>query len=309
LGNSTSKTIAGEDFRIFSISLQETVHVIPHIPPPAGPKGRILTLPRYSSSIKREILYRPTFFQHYDSVLVSWELMRSSTIIEEAGWIQSQKLNVIVDLSYGINLFPTLSMLDNIPWKYPINMEKIITVLKNMNIIGSSSLILSLHRSPENNFNDALTYASFVQTVQFICGEANNLGITVHLRHTAKNFWKIGDLNLTAQFVDAVGVENLFIVPNTGLLLAQGTSEDFVDQILDSYVQILSVTTPVVDIVGNMVSESGLIAHYSDDEAPILSNFVQYADKKGISLICDAVFFNLDQEYLDTKALNELLIM
>jgi hypothetical protein len=101
-------------------------------------------------------------------------------------------------------------------------MQKINTVLKNMKALGSTSLLLSLHISPENNFDDNQTWLSFVQTLQQICTEANVLGISVHLRHAAKNWWPGGGtLNNTFAFVNLIDSDNLFVLPNTALILHQ----------------------------------------------------------------------------------------
>jgi len=213
-----------------------------------------------------------------------------------------------VDLTYGTNLFPSLSLLDNIPSTYPNSLQKIYTVLTHMKSFGISSLLISVHRSPENNFNDFQTFASFVQTVQYICTEADKLGITVHLRQTAKNWSKIGqNLNTTVTFVKTVDMPNLFIVPNTGLIIGQGDDLDIAEQVVDEYSKFLGISTPIRNIAGSLFSENGLLSHYSDLEAPILSDLIQRAVERDITLIYDSVYRNSDEEYLDTKALDVLL--
>ncbi len=93
--------------------LQETgVEEIQHRAPPPRLRGRILTL-RHATSIKEEILARPTFFEHFDGVCVDWSYLheRERVALEkETGWLKRQGVRVVVDLSSGVNLYPTLAL-------------------------------------------------------------------------------------------------------------------------------------------------------------------------------------------------------
>jgi hypothetical protein len=80
-----------------------------------------------------------------------------------------------------------------------------------------------------------------------------------------------------------------------------------VDQVVDNSAQFLGLSVPVLDIVGNMASESGPLAGYSVNDAPVLSDLIQHAISKGVVLIYDGVYQSVEEEYLDTKALDSLL--
>ena len=66
----STHVIAGGDVRVFAVHLSESnVAEIPHLAPPPNPRRRFLTL-RDVRSIKEELLRRPTFFEHFDGVMV-----------------------------------------------------------------------------------------------------------------------------------------------------------------------------------------------------------------------------------------------
>jgi hypothetical protein len=80
--------------RIFEVRLQQDL--MPHVAPPPRPRGRILPL-RKIGSIKEAILARPTFFEHFDGVLIDWRYLHDrqlASLVQEAGWIGRQKLRV-----------------------------------------------------------------------------------------------------------------------------------------------------------------------------------------------------------------------
>ena len=72
-------------------------------------------------------------------------------------------------------------------------------------------------------------------------------------------------------------------------------------------VKYLSATTPSLDIAGNMFSENGQLTLYSSSDVPKLSSWFQTAVSSNVTILFDAVFRNLDEEYLDSKALDTLL--
>ena len=61
------------------------------------------------SDVREAILLRPSFRQHFDSVVVDWRYVESRTrtaIAEEGRWLFRRNLSVIVDFSSGLNLYP-----------------------------------------------------------------------------------------------------------------------------------------------------------------------------------------------------------
>ena len=167
LGRNTDSTIRGGDIRIFRVRVKETgVEMIAHKSPPARPQGRILPL-RDIRSGKREIMTRPTFFEHFDGVVLDWRYLhdREKTSLEQqARWLGRQRLRILVDASSGIHLYPTLRLVDNIARDYNDSMATLADVMAKMKILRARDLILSLHRYPENNFTGEQTKESFVKT-------------------------------------------------------------------------------------------------------------------------------------------------
>ncbi len=75
-GKNTGKSIAGGDIRIFRVKFGENnIDEMPSIIPDPNPLRRGLALTNIIS-LKREILMRPTFFQHFDRVSIDEELIK-----------------------------------------------------------------------------------------------------------------------------------------------------------------------------------------------------------------------------------------
>ena len=140
---------------------------------------------RGARSIKEEVLIRPTFFQHYDGVVVDWKYVRDRTeeaLEREARWIGLQSLRVVVDLSSGINLYPDLRLVDNAHGEYVESMAAIGELLGKMERLGARDLMLALHRYPENNMTRQQTWASWEASLREIAAQARARHITLHLR-------------------------------------------------------------------------------------------------------------------------------
>jgi len=57
----------------------------------------------------------------------------------------------------------------------------------------------------------------------------------------------------------------------------------------------------------SMAAENGLLSKYSPTDKSLLSTYIKSGIKRGVQLIFDATFSNEDEEYRDTKALEELI--
>ena len=156
-GVNSRKTIAGGDIRIFNVRIgDENIEEIPFIKPVPNPVNRGLPL-RNITSVKREMLLRPTFFQYFDRITIDWKYLSTkekSALSEESVWIKNQGLKIIVDLSSGINLFPDLRIVNNDSAEYRKSMDLIGSVIEKMDLLGAGDLILTTHRTIENNFTD-----------------------------------------------------------------------------------------------------------------------------------------------------------
>jgi len=302
LGHSTDGTIRGGDFRIFAVRVKESgIEVIPHQPPPPGPHGRALPL-RHASSVKEEILVRPTFFEHFDGVVLDWRYLsdhEKRVLQQEAGWIRRQGLRVFVDVSSGLNLYPALRLVDNLPADYDESMTAIADVIAKMKVVGARDLILSLHRQPENNFSSRQTQEGFEKTLRSLATDAAKLGIHLHLRMAfGKPPWTLGDMDA---LIERVGAKNLQIAASTALLSRTDKSADATN-VLKAKLGLWLVAAPQVDLAGRLWDVHAPL-HRITDRAKI-ADWITLAPDAPI--LMDAVFANQDEEYLDALTLEQL---
>ena len=292
-GKSSDGKIAGGDIRIFKVKLQEkNVEVIPHAKPPKRPAGRILPL-RGISSIQQAILARPTFFEHFDGVLIDWTYLHKTekeALAKEAGWLSRQGLRIVADISSGLNLYPDLRLIDNDPEEFAASLAVINDVLAKMETLHSKDLLISFHRYPENNFTDEQTSNSFVSNIKKVCQQAGKKNITVSLRlMPEKSLWNLEEAE---KIRTQIAEPNLRLAPNVALLQSQG-----VDKLksLKDEIGFWMVGAPRKDIAGKVWSRN----------APV-SGYDKIKDLKGIAsvlpevpIVFDAVYSSQDEEYLD----------
>jgi hypothetical protein len=304
LGVSDRGNIAGGDVRIFAMSVREdNVEEIAHVAPPARPRGRALPL-RKVCSIKEEVLSRSTFFQHFDSVAVDWRYLcqrGKDELRQESGWLNRQGLKLLVDLSSGINLHPDLRLVNNDPQEYLASMAVMEDVMAKMEILSAKDLILSLHRYPENNFSEQQSWDSFEKTVRQLCGDAARQQMTLHLRLCANK--PPEDISKGVEFIHRVGAVNLCVAPSTALLLASETQQADLTKLITVHIGMWLVSTPRVDIAGQVWSANGRICGYRDSQS--LASVLAVAPDA--PLVLDALYTNRDEEYMDAKVLQEIL--
>jgi hypothetical protein len=259
---------------------------------------------RQASSIKEEVLARPSFFEHFDSVVVDWRYLRgreNDEIERESAWIGRQGLKLLIDLTSGINLFPDLRLLDNIRRDYLASLAAIADVMRKMEIIPAHDLILSLHRYPENSFSEDQSWRSFETTLRQVCVSASRSDVTVHLRLRVRT--PPENLKKAVEFVERVGTVNLRLAPSTAFLLAQEEDLDQATKLLEGRVGLWLVDTPQTDIAGQVVNAHGPIRGYEDNGS--LVKILAIAPEA--PLVFDALYKSHDEEYLDAKSLQQIL--
>ena len=149
--------------------------------PPPAPKGRALPLGN-PASLQEAILRRPTFFQHFDGVIVDWRYLDArdvAALTREAAWLKRQGVRIYVDLRSGLNLFPDLRLTSNDPERFPESLARITQIMDKMGAQGAADLLVCLHRQPENSFPIAQTNASFAESLKTLAAEAATRKITV----------------------------------------------------------------------------------------------------------------------------------
>jgi hypothetical protein len=298
-GKNTGKIITGGDVRIFNIKLEENnMEEIPFIQPTPNPVGRGLTL-RNISSVKEEILLRPTFFQHFDRVVIDWKYLRDkemSVLTNESGWIKLQGLKLIVDFSSGINLFPDLRLVNNDSPEYGRSIESIKSIIDKMAVLGASDLILTTHRMIENNFTREEFTKSMQNTIKEICQYSAKQKINVNLKLASGR--NPGNLEQMSTLVSSVNEPNLYVSPAAALLL--GNPDELnknITLLKKMKLRNLFVSSPEKDIYGTLWNINKPISDFSDKQAlnRLLSTSLEGA------LILDGIYCDQDEEYLDIK--------
>ncbi len=301
VGESDTSTIAGGDVRIFRVRIsRDTTVPIPHEVPPARPRGRILPL-RSIASIKQEVLARPTFFEHFDGVMVDWRYVHHRSVDAvraEAGWLRRQGLGIVVDLSPGLNLYPDLRLLNNLQGDYEASMAVIDDVLAKMALLGAQDLVLALHRLPENNFTPKQSWASWEATLREVCRSATKQGVTVHLRlYPAR---PPSNVESALAFIDRVKAPNLRLAPSTAALSVDDAKR--LEARLKERLGLWMVGAPADDVGGRRWTVHEPVAGSGESER--LGKLMSIRPQTGVVL--DVVYPSQDAEYLDARALERL---
>lgn len=303
LGRNSEHTIAGGDVRIFAVSVkEERVEEVAHVPPPARPHGVILPLRRVTS-IKEEILSRPTFFEHFDGVCVDWSYLhhREKAVLQnEAAWLKRQGLRLVVDLTSGLNLYPTLRLTDNVHGDYVASMAIISNVFAKMEILGARDFILSLHRHPENNFTDEQTRASFATALKALATEAAGRGITLHLRLE----WNKPPRGLAEglEWLDRVGATNVKLAASLPQLAVNPPTGETAGRLKDK-LGLWLVGGMQKDVAGKVWD-----THAPNHGSPNPDSLAKAAAlSPKTPLLLDALYLGPDEEYLEAVALKTAL--
>jgi hypothetical protein len=248
---------------------------------------------------------RPAFFQHFDRVTVDWKYLynREKTALQqESAWIKSQGLKVIADLSSGINLFPDLRIVSNDSAEYLKSMNIIRSVLEKMTLLGAGDLIITTHRTIENNFADEEFSKSVVNTLKAISREAAVRGINLHLRLCPGKF-----AGLPVQAKDlqlSVDEPNFYIAPSLAMLAGDTeTLKKSIESLNELKYSILFIAAPEKDISAKLWN-TRLPLFKSKPEVEIKQLLQMARDK---ILVLDGIYNDKDEEYLEIKNLEELL--
>lgn len=301
----TEGFIAGGDVRLFSVKLREkNVEVLPDNLPVKSSKGRILQL-SHINSIKEELLKRPTFFEHFDGVLVDWKYFKNrdkETLKEEAVWINLQKLQITIDLTPGINLYPDLRVINNIQEDYDKSLATIFSIMEKGQLLNVKNIIVSHNRVPENNTTEEEAWKLSVATFKLLCSKADEKGITSHLRFGLASK-PPRNVKSALQFLSEVGAKNLLLAVDTGYLFTSNVA-------IPEVVSQLKGKTGYWLVAGKKVDDFGknwsLVTPFaqSTQKEKLVSLMAAAPDAP---LICNGLYKNLDEEFEDIQAVNAIL--
>jgi hypothetical protein len=253
--------------------------------------------------VKEEVLLRPTFFEHFDGIMVDWKILADgerSTLERDSGWIDRQKLRVYVDLSSGMNLYPDLRLVSNIAEEHARSMRAVTDVLAKMPPLRSRDLILCLHRLVENNITEKDAWASMDATVRRICADAVASGIRVHLRLAPGKPPR--DFAEATAFLARVGAANLDLAPSLGELLARGVDAAAARQEIGGRVGLWLAGAPRTDLGGETWTVQAPLSPGCDERR--LGELLALAPEAPVVL--DAVYESQDEEYLDAVVVGRL---
>jgi hypothetical protein len=252
-------------------------------------------------SIKEFVLARPTFFEHFDGVLVDgrylWERDKR-TVAQEAGWIGRQGLRVYVDVTSSINLYPDLRLVENIEADYEASRTLLEDMLEKMEALGARGLILSLHRVPENNITRKETWESFEKTLRWLCDRARERDVTVHLRTSLKAGRSLEDV---LDLINRVNAPNLLLAPSAALLLHEGRSQELLERNVER-IGLWLLASPDSDAAGALWTCNAPLAGVEQPRA--LLRYLRCASK--VPWVLDAVYSSWDEEYRDANVLRAL---
>lgn len=256
-GKSTTTTIAGGDTRLFAVKANLPITKLDKIQPKSRPRKISLHLRHIELSIRREILTRPTFFEHYDSVVIDYSYLITKDVEflnTERVWLRTQGVKVYVDASPSINLFPGLRLTNDAPDWYNDTITAITVLLSKMNALGCQNLVISLHVFPGDQTRDA-TSRQFNVTLHYINDRAKLLNITVHLLDTPKNQYELMPMS---RWLDDYGLSSVKFVLCLSRLIEYGYNYKH-DEIITSRTSMLYINAPGWDLFGNKYTDNQLI--------------------------------------------------
>lgn len=313
-GKDTAGTIAAQGVRTFRVKLDEgdAVREIPYERPRAAPKRVSLAL-RGTRSIKEHILRRPTFFEHYDGVMVDWKYLRMrdrEELKRERNWIDLQSLHLTVDMTAAFNLFPDLD------WYSPnTNNTRIVRqndaivreVLDKMSVIGAKDLVIATDGRAGWS-GTAYTNRALKALGEF-CRRASRYGVTVHLRPSPVRY--INGIGSVPRWVGRTSEKNLHGAPMLAGLLneyrpkipAKKIGRDLLAYGGDP--EMFLVSAPLKDEFGGIASLYEPVASSSAESKDRAKYLVKLMHDKGARIVMEAVYPDYDAEYADCKLLTD----
>lgn len=299
LGADSPSMIAAGAVRTFRVHVEEAnVEELPPANPPANPKGRILAL-RGQTPVKEQVLARPTFFRHFDGVMVpsSYLLARDrKQLVQERKWIFRQGLNVIVDLTADLNLYPDLRLVDNDPDETARSQAAFGDLLDKMSTLGSKTLVIRCHRFPENQMSKEKAKASFCELARRLCRQAESRGVRVVVRGHP---WRSSSAQATATSIGDANCRPAFSL----------SACHFEKKPVDKAVATISsgfcfVAASATDPINGMPYSFNLpVSKLPEKEHVAFRAAVKTLVKKGATLVFDGNYPDAEAEYREVRLL------
>lgn len=336
LGKNTATTIAGGETRLFQLTTNSKMIKIDKPVPKPRPIGIALHIRHITLSLRREIYSRPTFFQHYDSIVIDYSYLITKDEIfleKERKWLYTQNVNVYVDATSSINLFPTLRLTSDAPDLYNESIDSIMLLLVKMTKLGSNDLILSLHVFPGDQSKQS-TFDQFNKTLHYLNKHAKLLNITLHILDTPKNQLLLLPMS---RWLDMYNLSSINFVLSTSALLDY---EDYkYNTLLTTRTSLLYVNAPGWDLFGMKYTNNEPITKNKTIEQQVIevlkhvcslvccpyNELHQTANKtvkdphsfkakirqcnKILPIVLDGVYLSQDEEFSDVWAVEQVLAL
>ena len=314
LGISTDTTIAGVDTRLFTVTLDsDVVKIIDKVKPKPRPNGVVLHLRQISNSLMDEIHRRPTFFRHFDSVIVDYGYIMSKDnnfLATEAKWAGQQNLKIYVDASPAIDLFPKLRLVNNSVIDFNVSLATFKLLIQKVEMYRVTDLIISLHKKPENDITYFATLQGFEKTLTTLLQLTAAKGVKMHLRDAVKN--PTDGINGTYVWLKNCSLDSsIKIAPNLALIWQQPMSN--IKYIIKD-APLFFLNTPQTDLHGSRYTVNGPIHDQADSVSKLLTELCSirtcpyHKEPNVIPLVIDAYLTTTEDEYLEVKWLEAFLI-
>ena len=305
VGADTDHTIAAGAVRIFRVKTDEggAVAEIPYrAPTPNAPK-QTLFLRNIDGPIKEAVMRRPTFFRHYDSVMLDARYLVAhdrADLVRQTDWLKKQGLKVMVDASSLFNLYPDLRLVENDTNETARTAAAVGDLLDKMDALGARDLVIALHRRPENNITDKEWLEQMEGVVRRLCRQAAKKDITVYLRQSPNRC--TGTLASLSRWVrERVKEPNFKSAPSLAAqMLNEGGDVQKLAKSIESFdADLWLVAAPAKDIHGQLWSLHRPLAE--QEILPAIQPLVDALKKKKVRLVYDAIYSDADAEYRDAR--------
>ena len=286
LGHDAATTIAAGGVRAIRVKVDESAREIAYEKPPANAENRILAL-RSCDSLARQLNRRPTFFRHWDGVMLDWKAVferDDDALRRDRDFVNSQGLRVIVDFRGGLDLFPHYRLVGQHRREEKRSQTAFSKLFAKCRILGADTVVIGGHGRLETWDVGQYHEVEFGRNLKKFCAEAAENGMSVRFyggyfgrwEETAKTRGEADKL-----FAE-VGASNLCYAAPLG-----GRECDFV---------MLAEEQPSAMTTGGVVSRRSSLCR-SNREG--LKDVLRSAVRRGVTLVFDIAYDDVDEEYLD----------
>lgn len=297
LGRDLERTIAGGSTRLLRVKVEETgVREIAESVPPANPTNRTLYL-RSNEEIKVQILRRPTFFRHFDSVMVGWRYVfdrDDEALAADRNWIDLQGLGVLVDFSDALNVFPDFRWTDELETETQRSRAAFSKLIRKCALLGVKTIVIQTHRWPQTCVKTKDKGSpSQIDGIRLFCREAAASGIGVRLR---QNVWDPAGMRKSAA---KVGLPTCGTAASLAVILYR-----------KGYDPLPEIRAEQSDLwfLGLPKDEKVVCDPYFNFCQPLASSprkdldaLLKEISRKGARVVFDADYVDTDAEYRDVK--------